>query len=89
MAADFETWVGVSESNGVVEEGSRGHEGGGGERAGAVEFDDGAIDPGGEAEIVGVDDEIAHWMSVVANEATSPTGDITEWELGLVQVPEL
>ena len=47
----------MGDGNGVVEEGSGGHEGGGGERVGAMEFRDGAIDAGGEAEVVGVDDE--------------------------------
>ena len=57
VAADFEVGVGAGDGDGVVEEGSGGHEGGGGERVGAMEFGDGAIDAGGEAEVVGVDDE--------------------------------
>ena len=57
VAADFELRVGVSGGDGIVEEGGCGHEGGGGERVGAVEFGDGAVDAGSEAEVVGVDDE--------------------------------
>ena len=57
VAADFELWIGVGDGDGVVKEGPGGHESGGGERAGAMEFDDGAVDAGGEAEVVGVGDE--------------------------------
>ena len=57
VAADFQFRIGMGDGDGVVEEGSRGHEGSGGERVGAVEFGDGAVDAGGEAEVVGVGDE--------------------------------
>ena len=57
VAANFEGGVGEGAGDGVVEECAGGHEGGGGERAGAVEFGDGAIDAGGEAEVVGVNEE--------------------------------
>ncbi len=57
MAADAEGGVRAGELDGVVEGGAGGHEGGGGEDAGLMELDDGAVDAGGEAEVVGVDDE--------------------------------
>lgn len=57
MASDLESGVVVSEADGIVKEGASSHEGGGGERAGLMEFDDGAVDAGGEAEVVGVDEQ--------------------------------
>jgi hypothetical protein len=57
VAANFEGGVVVGAADGIVKEGAGGHEGGGGEGAGGVEFDDGAIDAGGEAEVVSVDEE--------------------------------
>jgi hypothetical protein len=59
VAAGFEGWRGFCEGDGVVEGGSGGHEGGGGESAGAGELDDRTIDPWGEAEVVGIDEEHA------------------------------
>jgi hypothetical protein len=63
VAADFEAWIGSDGGDGVVEEGTCGHKGRGGERVALVEFGDGAIDAGSEAEVVGVDDE-GHGISV-------------------------
>jgi hypothetical protein len=63
VAADFELRMGEGEGDGVVKEGSGGHEGGGGKRAGVVELGDGPVDAGGETEVVGVDDE-GHESSV-------------------------
>ncbi len=40
------------------------HERGAGYKANAVQFDDGAIDAGGQPEIVGVHDELAHSVSL-------------------------
>ncbi len=57
VAAHFEGGVVVGEADGVVKKRPGSHEGGGGESAGLVEFDDGAIDAGGEAEVVGVDEK--------------------------------
>ncbi len=64
MASTRRTWqptsrvgVGLGDGDGIAEERGRGHEGRGGERVALVEFGDGAIDAGGEAEVVGVDDE--------------------------------
>ena len=47
VAADSEGWMGVGDGDGVVERGAIGHERGGGEAAGGVEFCDGAIDARG------------------------------------------
>lgn len=47
VAADFKLGVGLGGGDGVVEEGPSSHEGGGGERAGAVEFGDGTVDAWG------------------------------------------
>jgi hypothetical protein len=57
VAADAEGGVAQGDFDGVVERGAGGHEGCGGERVGAVEFFDGSVDAGGEAEVVGVEDE--------------------------------
>jgi hypothetical protein len=63
VAAGFEGGVVVGEANGIVKERAGGHEGGGGEGAGGVEFDDGAVDAGGEAEVVGVGEQHV-WIRV-------------------------
>ncbi len=57
--ADVEGGVGVGELDGVVEAGAGGHEGGGGEDAVEVGFEDAGVDFGGEAEVVGIDEEMA------------------------------
>ena len=57
MAATAEGGVGAGDGDGVVEGWAGGHEGGGGEDSGGVEFADGAVDGRGEAEVVGVEDE--------------------------------
>ena len=57
VAADAERGLRVGDADGVVKGRAVGHEGGGGESAGGVQFGDGAIDAGGEAEVVGVEDE--------------------------------
>jgi hypothetical protein len=57
VAADAERGGGAGDGDGVVEGGAVGHEGGGGEGSGGVEFGDGAVDAGGEAEVVSVEDE--------------------------------
>ena len=41
---------------------ANGHHRGAGEDAELVQFEDGAIDAGGEAEVVGVYDEAGHWV---------------------------
>jgi hypothetical protein len=57
VAADSEGRGGAGDGDGVVECGAVGHESGGGEGAGAMQFEDGAVDAGGETEVVGVEDE--------------------------------
>jgi hypothetical protein len=57
VAAGFEGGMGMGGGDGIVKEGSGGHESGGGERAGLVEFGDRAVDAGGEAEVVGINQE--------------------------------
>lgn len=57
VATDGEGGMGEGGADGVGEGGAVGHEGGGGEGTEGVEFGDGAIDSGGETEVVGVDDQ--------------------------------
>jgi hypothetical protein len=57
VAADTDGGIGAGESGGIIEGGAGGHERGGGKGSAAVKLDDGAIDAGGEAEVVCVDDE--------------------------------
>jgi len=57
VAADAKSGVRLGEGDGIVEGGAAGHEGGGGEDVGLMELEDGAVDAGGEAEVVCVDDE--------------------------------
>ena len=57
VAAYAEGGIGVGDGDGVVEGWAGGHQGGGGEGAGLMELGDGAVDAGGEAEVVRVDDE--------------------------------
>jgi hypothetical protein len=64
MTADAEGGVGMGDGHGVIEGWAGGHEGRRGEDAGAVEFEDGAIDAGCEAEVVCVDDETG-WHSLM------------------------
>ena len=54
----------MGDGHGVIEGWAGGHEGRRGEDAGAVEFEDGAIDAGCEAEVVCVDDETG-WHSLM------------------------
>lgn len=58
VTADAEVGVAVGNGDGIGEGGAGGHEGGGGEDAGLVELFDGAVDAVGQAEVVGVDDEL-------------------------------
>ncbi len=65
VAADAKRGVLAGEGGGFFEGGACGHEGGGGEAAGLIELDDGAVDAGGETEVVGVEDETCgHWVIV-------------------------
>ncbi len=57
VAADAKRGMGVGDLDRVSKCGTGGHEGGGSEDAGQVQFADRAVDAGREAEIVGVEDE--------------------------------
>jgi len=57
VEADAEGGMGMGDGDGVVEGVAGGHEGGGGEGTGLVEFADGAVDALSEAEVVCVEDE--------------------------------
>ena len=57
VTANAEGRVRAGDCDGVVERGAGGHEGSGGECACGMEFGDGAVDAGGETEVVGVEDE--------------------------------
>lgn len=60
VAADAEERAGKGERDGIVKRRACGHERGGAEAAGIVQFCDGAIDAGGEAEIVSIDEKAGH-----------------------------
>jgi hypothetical protein len=64
MAAHAEGWRLEGKFDGFLGSAGAGHERSAGDEAGGVEFDDAAIDAGGQAEIVGVDDETAHGVSL-------------------------
>jgi len=57
VAAYAEGGEGAGDGYGVFERGASGHEGGGGESFGLVEFRNGAVDARGKAEVVRVDDK--------------------------------
>ncbi len=61
VAADGERGACVGECDGVGKGRAVGHERGGEQAAGVVQFGDGAVYAGGEAEVVRVDEESAHW----------------------------
>ena len=65
MAADAEGGARAGDGYGFIESGAVGHEGGGGQGAGVVEFGDGSVDAGGETEVVGVEDEARRHREVV------------------------
>ena len=65
VAAYAEGGVGVGGGDGVGKGWAGGHESGGGEGPCPVKLDDGAIDAGGEAEVVRVDDESGRHSSVI------------------------
>ena len=60
MDTDGERGSGAGGGDGFVEGGGVGEEAGGGDDAGAIGLEDGAVDAGGHAEIVCVDDELLH-----------------------------
>ena len=57
VATDTERGVGEGDGDRVVEGGAVRHERGGGDGAGLMQFEDGAVDAAGQAEVVCVDDE--------------------------------
>ena len=69
MAAYAQRWRGARQFNGFFCGGSFGHQRGAGQRSAPVEFDNGAIYPGGQSEVVGVENEAAHWLSVTTSAA--------------------
>ncbi len=58
MAAHAKGGIGKGKGCSVIESRAAGHEAGGGEDAGLVQLGDGAVDAGGEAEVVCVEDEL-------------------------------
>ena len=64
MAADAQGWIGQGELNGIIGRGCLRHEGGAGQHSMAMQFDDCLIDAVGEAEVVGVDDDAFHQLSL-------------------------
>ena len=65
MAAYAEFWSRAGESNGFRERWTICHEGRGREYACTMELQYGAIDAGGQAEVVGVDDEAGSHCTIV------------------------
>lgn len=57
VAAYAESRIAGGDGDGVVKRRAGGHESGGGKDACLVEFENGAVDARGEAEVVSVDDE--------------------------------
>ena len=65
MAAYTEIWSGAGESNGFRELWAICHESRGRKYACTMELQYGAIDAGGQAEVVGVDDEAGRHCTIV------------------------
>jgi len=64
VAADAERGCREGELDGFFGGWGMGHERSAGESSGVVQLEDGAIDTGGQTEVVGVEDETAHGVSV-------------------------
>ena len=64
VAADAQGRVGNGELNGFIGGGCARHKGGAGQHSVAMQFDDCLIDAVGEAEVVGVDDDAFHQLSL-------------------------
>jgi hypothetical protein len=64
MAADAQCWRGVRQANRLVSRAGTRHQRGAGEYAGVVQFDDGPVHPGGQPEVVGINNEAAHRVSL-------------------------
>ena len=69
--ADGERGSGAGSGDSIVEGEGIGEEAGGGDDAGAVGVEDGAVDAGCHAEIVGVDDELFHEALAAADAAVN------------------
>ena len=64
VAADAQGRVGNGELNGFIGGGCARHKGGAGQHSVAMQFDDCLVDAAGEAEVVGIDDEAFHQLSL-------------------------
>ena len=60
MATDAKCGCGAGNFDGLVRCVGPGHEGGAGDEAGLMEFEDASIDPGGQPEVVSIDDKSEH-----------------------------
>jgi len=69
VAADAELGVFARNGDGLIRRSGAGHERGARENTCGMEFADGAIDTGGQAKIVGVDDETLHRLSLSIQDA--------------------
>jgi len=64
VAADSQGGMREGEVDGLIGCSGPGHEGGAGEDACFVQFNDGPVDAGGQAEVVSINNEAAHCASV-------------------------
>jgi hypothetical protein len=64
VATDAQSGNCLSERDRFCEACAIRHEGGRGDDASGVSFKDGAIDSGGKAEVIGIDDQAAHRVSL-------------------------
>jgi hypothetical protein len=68
VAADAQGWKGFCKLHGVGESAAISHQSGRRDNSVCVGLGDGAIDAGGEAEVIGVDDQTAHLGSLAGQE---------------------
>ena len=76
MAAYTQTRNSRCQTHGVFKGAPIGHQRGGGDDAASMSLDDGAIDAGSEAKIIGIDDQTAHRVSLAGVGISSQTSEI-------------
>jgi len=76
VAAHAQTRSARRGTHGMVKSLPVSHQRGGGHDSASVSLDDGAIDAGSEAKVIGVDDQTAHRVSLAGARISSQTGEI-------------
>jgi len=71
MAAHAQRRRTAGQLDGLIGSRGPGHQRGAGQHSSPVQLKDGAIDPGGQPKIVGIEDETAHGVSVSTGSATT------------------